>query len=311
MKEKSKKAKTQFYTQKHVARECFEIVKSVIDTLNIENPFFLEPAAGTGNFLELFPKERRLGIDIEPRHPEVQECSYFRFNFNILPKNSIVCGNPPFGFQNSLTIKFINISAKYAEVIGFIVPSNFNRFHYSRHLDPLLHLIYSEPLSNSYFIAVDYGNSMKLRPSNFMVWSKRLGPYTDLRTRKVPIVEHPDFEMKASHVRNLQEIGRLMRPIYKGRKFVLAIRNSLYEKSPHKGEIITEFWDIKLRNPIHNWLLIYANNPIVRERLLSLDYSSIYVTKMMHEMFSKSDLVAYYSELYEPVEPQDQQLTLL
>ena len=131
-----------------------------------------------------------------------------------------------------------------------------------------------------------------------MVWSKELGPYTDMRLREEPITQHPDFEMKTLCYNTLAELGRNFRPVLNGRRFVCAIRNSEWRDSPKIGEVVTEFWDIKLRNPITNWLLLYSNDPVVRRRLITMNYKPIYISRLMHHGFNKSDLVKEYTRLY-------------
>jgi 16S rRNA A1518/A1519 N6-dimethyltransferase RsmA/KsgA/DIM1 with predicted DNA glycosylase/AP lyase activity len=47
-------------------------------------------------------------LDIEPEHPDVLQQDYLDFRFeNNLEKKVHIVGNPPFGRQSSLCIKFI------------------------------------------------------------------------------------------------------------------------------------------------------------------------------------------------------------
>ena len=50
----------QFFTKKSVAKSCLLHLKQFIG----DDLFFVEPSAGSGNFLNLLPRDSRLGIDI-------------------------------------------------------------------------------------------------------------------------------------------------------------------------------------------------------------------------------------------------------
>lgn len=55
----------QYYTKPAIAKKCFTFIKRIIpDYLSYD--IFLEPSAGTGNFFNYLPKDRRLGLDLDP-----------------------------------------------------------------------------------------------------------------------------------------------------------------------------------------------------------------------------------------------------
>ena len=116
----------QFYTKKSIAEKCFNIFEKVAKKLdvNINNYHFIEPSAGNGSFFDLLPSDRRIGIDIFPKHKEIIKKDYL----NWLPSNqikSIVIGNPPFGLRGNLALKFINHSYNFADIVAFILPPLF------------------------------------------------------------------------------------------------------------------------------------------------------------------------------------------
>lgn len=54
----------------------------------------LSPSSGDGCFFDLLPKNKRIGIDLEPRRSDLIKSDFLKFE---LPKNKfIVIGNPPF-----------------------------------------------------------------------------------------------------------------------------------------------------------------------------------------------------------------------
>ena len=69
------KKKDQFYTKPDIAVICFSVLKETI-CLN-KYDCFLEPSAGQGVFLDLFPIIKRVGIDIDPKRDDIIECDFF------------------------------------------------------------------------------------------------------------------------------------------------------------------------------------------------------------------------------------------
>lgn len=122
------KDKDQFYTTKETAAYCYKKTLEILKELGIDERDYtiIEPSAGGCNFYNLFPKDRRIGIDIEPNgNKELVKKNYLDF---VPPKNKkyIVLGNPPFGLRGNLALRFINHSSKFADVVAFILPPLFD-----------------------------------------------------------------------------------------------------------------------------------------------------------------------------------------
>ena len=67
-----------FYTKPEVAIK-------LINTLNGLYPFeeydiLLEPGAGSGSFLLNLPKDKRIGIDLDPAHQEIVKSDYLEWS---------------------------------------------------------------------------------------------------------------------------------------------------------------------------------------------------------------------------------------
>ena len=114
----------QFYTSENIAKDCYNKYKAY--ALNKEITLLFEPSAGSGSFFNLFPQNKRLGIDLEPKTNEIKKQDFFDF---VPPKNKIIAtiGNPPFGKNASLAIKFFNKAAEFSKIIAFIVPKSFQK----------------------------------------------------------------------------------------------------------------------------------------------------------------------------------------
>lgn len=121
----------QFYTKPEVAKWCWQQFRVVAKDLgvNLRKYHFVEPSAGCGWFYNQMPRSRRTGIDIAPKPidvlgGELVEADFLKWR----PKRNtkyVVLGNPPFGLRGHLALQFINHSAKFADLVGFILPQLF------------------------------------------------------------------------------------------------------------------------------------------------------------------------------------------
>lgn len=131
----------QFYTKPDFAIKYFNILKNKIKLNDYD--ILLEPSAGTGSFYKLFNKNKRIGIDLDPKYKDIVKLDFFDY---IPQKNKtyIVIGNPPFGRVSSIAVKFFNKSAEYSNAIAFIIPRTFKRVSVQNKLNLYFHLIYTE-----------------------------------------------------------------------------------------------------------------------------------------------------------------------
>ena len=132
-----------FYTKKEVAQECWDIIKSKISVIDFD--IILEPSAGNGSFFNLFPKNKRLGIDIKPDDKNIRELDFFNFKPES-DKKYLVVGNPPFGRSSSKAISFFNKASTFCDCIAFILPRTFKRISVQNKISLDFHLIYSKDL---------------------------------------------------------------------------------------------------------------------------------------------------------------------
>jgi hypothetical protein len=128
------KESDQFYTKPEIARHCYKKFKKVAEDLDVglRNYTFIEPSAGCGCFFQLLPKNRRIGIDIEPKklsgveNERIIKSDYLEWYPKERNRKYIVIGNPPFGLRGKLALRFINKSYLYADMVAFILPQLFN-----------------------------------------------------------------------------------------------------------------------------------------------------------------------------------------
>lgn len=126
------RAKCQFYTKPQIARRCHERFVRVAAKLGVDlaRYRFIEPSAGCGWFYDLLPKQRRIGIDIDPRATARNGARLIAHDYltwqPAKPGRYVVIGNPPFGLRGHLALQFINHSHAFADLVGFILPPLFN-----------------------------------------------------------------------------------------------------------------------------------------------------------------------------------------
>ena len=169
-----RKTNDKFYTSLHVVNECINLIK---DNLDIdENNLCIEPSAGNGSFIygikSLFKNYKF--YDLEPEHDEIILQDYLDYDYNKIDKsiyNKIhVIGNPPFGRQSSLAIKFIKKSAEYCDSISFILPKSFKKDSLKKHFPLNFHLTCEYELPKNSFTIDKKEYDV---PCVFQIWIKK------------------------------------------------------------------------------------------------------------------------------------------
>ena len=162
-----------FYTQKDIVSKCIKKVKKHIVINN--NDLIIEPSAGNGSFIK---KIKRLSynsmfFDITPEHKEIVEQDFLEFNTDDIVNNNNnihIIGNPPFGRQSSLAIKFIKKCCCFANSISFILLKSFKKDSMKKHFTLNYHLIYEMDLKEKSFL-ID--NAETDVPCVFQIWEKK------------------------------------------------------------------------------------------------------------------------------------------
>ena len=169
----SKKPKLdKFYTSKKIASKCVDLVNEFI-TIE-EGDLCIEPSAGNGSFMagiKSYFKDFKF-YDIAPDNEEIIKQDYLNLNYNTILHNGKIhiIGNPPFGRQSSLAIKFIKKSSEYADSISFILPKSFKKDSLKKHFPLNFHLIYEYDLPKNSFIVDNEEHDV---PCVFQIWIKK------------------------------------------------------------------------------------------------------------------------------------------
>lgn len=159
-----------YYTSEEVAKWCVDILLKKIGKRNVEKYVFLEPSAGSGVFSELLDC---VAIDINPASDKVMKYDFLKSDpkeYGIGgDKNVCVFGNPPFGRNASLAVKFFNKAAEFSKIIAFIVPKTFKKISVQNRLNRKFMLVYSEDLPKDSFVVK--GQKWDV-PCVFQIWKK-------------------------------------------------------------------------------------------------------------------------------------------
>lgn len=164
--------KDQFFTHTDTAKYCITKAKSIINSYHDDESkyTYLEPSAGSGSFFDNLPKDRRVGLDIEPRNQLVVKQDYLDWTLADPNKKYIVIGNPPFGLRGQLALKFINHS-QFADYVCFILPQLFESDGKGVPRKRVIgfNLVYSEKIKSTFHWPA--GNDVSVE-CIFQVWSK-------------------------------------------------------------------------------------------------------------------------------------------
>ena len=159
-----------FYTKNTVVENCINLVKNYINISN--NDLIIEPSAGNGSFIEYIKtlSTNYKFYDLEPEHNEVLKQDFLEFNYDEIKKNNKkihIIGNPPFGRQASLAIKFIKKCCLFSHSISFILPKSFKKDSMKKYFEEHYHLIYETDLLENSFLVNGLETDV---PCVFQIW---------------------------------------------------------------------------------------------------------------------------------------------
>lgn len=162
-----------FYTKEEIVKDIMNIHEKYIN-IDKKNDLILEPSAGDGKFISMIKQKcnNYIFIDIEPEHNEIHKLDYLNYNLKNTTnyKNVHIIGNPPFGKNSSLAIKFIKHSCLLSDnvkSISFILPKSFRKESMKKYFNLHFHLIFEKDLPNNSFLVNDTVYDV---PCIFQIW---------------------------------------------------------------------------------------------------------------------------------------------
>lgn len=159
-----------YYTKINIVEQCIEACKENINIL--KDDLIIEPSAGNGSFIESIKKitNNYKFYDLEPENKEIIKQDFLNFDISNLKreyKNIHIIGNPPFGRQASVAIKFIKKCCMFSKSISFILPKSFKKDSMKKHFSKNFHLIYEIDLLENSFLVNNVDSDV---PCIFQIW---------------------------------------------------------------------------------------------------------------------------------------------
>ncbi len=183
----------QFYTNPLISDKLVRLIKELIPSAFENN--FLEPSAGTGNFLKSLqklkvPRKKMLAYDLDPQAIKIIKQDYLTLNLKHSKKRTII-GNPPFGKRGKLALSFLNKGLTEAKYVAFILPNIFNRYSVQKQILKDAKLIFYKALPENSFILNDKEYGVKCV---FQIWTKEITYNNNFRIMFPPQIRHDDFQ---------------------------------------------------------------------------------------------------------------------
>lgn len=167
-----------YYTTQSTVNICMSLFKQQISIT--DKDLCVEPSAGNGSFAtaikDLFSIYKF--YDIQPENEYIEKFDYLDFNIDkhisteekMQVEKIHVIGNPPFGRQSTLAIKFIKISCSYCDTLSFILPKSFKKESMKKYFPLTFHLKCEFDLPKNSFIVDDKEHDV---PCVFQIWEKK------------------------------------------------------------------------------------------------------------------------------------------
>ena len=266
----------QFYTIPVIAERCIQHVGDRYRWLDWG--LVVEPSAGNGSFLTQIPTKKRIGMDLSPQHPDIIRHDFFQYTPPQTDDPILVIGNPPFGRNCSLAIRFFQHASQWSNVIAFIVPRTFRRISIHNKLNRSFHLIWDEDIPSE---PCSFDPPMAAKCC-FQIWERRFHarPYIILPTI------HPHWEFVG--LGPADETGQPTPPI--GADFAIRAYGGAC------GEIV-EMGLENLCPKSWHWIAARIDRTVLLNRFQSLNYTVSQDTARQNSI-GKGELVRLYCEAY-------------
>jgi len=237
-----------FYTKSHIVEICVSLFSQYIEI--DKDDVIIEPSAGNGAFIPLIKTltNNYLFYDISPENEEITTQDYLEINIEGIKKiyknNKIhVLGNPPFGRQSSLAIKFIKKSAEFCDSISFILPKSFKKDSLKNKIPINFHNIVEIDLPINAFLVDEKEHDV---PCIFQIWKKReidrplVNNELPLHFKFVKKMETPDISFRRVGV-NAGKIDRNIDKSEQSHYFIKFLKNTVDENIIKLGKLHFDF----------------------------------------------------------------------
>lgn len=279
----------QFYTNPKITDYLVHVIHKLFI---LKDYTFIEPSAGTGNFIDSLYK---IGVDVEnyvkaydlePKsNSQIIKADFLNINFSKDNfEKTITIGNPPFGKRGVLALKFLNKSLEHSSIVGMILPMTFNRYSMQKQINKNCQLIHSEELETNSFLVNDREYNIR---TIFQIWiNQNVKVFrSDIRLKE-PLKNKISSLETFIHNNTKQTLKYFNKEKY---QWDFAIpRQGYYDYSKK----ITDEKELK-KNV--QYLFIKCNNPYLNKYLEKIDFVKLSKKNTLTLGFSNTDLI---KELY-------------
>jgi hypothetical protein len=259
-----------FYTNENIVDMCLSYIDvSLYDKI-------IEPSAGNGAFLKKLPINS-IGIDISPEHNSIIKYDFLEWKC-IYSGKILTIGNPPFGKNNSLSLRFFNKAAEYSDCIAFILPKTFRRPSIQNKLNLSFHLVKDVDIP---ITPCSFTPKMNVKCC-FQVWEKK----NFYRSKIILPTSHNDWDFLA-----LGEKDQYNQPTPP-----LIADFAIRAYGSNCGVIYTENLHL-LRPKSYHWIKSNIDITNLIQRFKSLDYS-LSVNTARQNSIGRGELVSLYTKSF-------------
>jgi len=160
----------QFYTRPDLA-EIY--ARQILARWRNTDVLFVEPSAGTGAFVRPLRDAgcQVRAVDIAPAAENIVERDFLQDHDIYRGAHSaiVTVGNPPFGKNASIAVRFFNRAAIHSDEIAFIVPRTFRKLSLQKRLNPRFHLVHDEDVGRDAFILCGGAHDV---PCAWQIWAR-------------------------------------------------------------------------------------------------------------------------------------------
>lgn len=276
----------QYYTREDVSARFYRTFKKHFDPGLY---LMVEPSAGTGSFLKLLP-DGSVGYDVDPQYPGIIPDDFLNVEIKSHRPVAII-GNPPFGKNASMAVKFFNHAARQSNVIALILPRSFRKASIQNRLDQAFHLIFDETVPDDAFLFE--GKPFNV-PATFQIWERR----SVLRRLRNVEVQHPDFEFTTADKAHfaIQRVGaragRLHHDFGASPSSHYFIRDKV-GKAMAQLNLRSVTGDVAGNPSLAKSKIVYGK---VEEAMAQLDFRSVTGNVAGNPSLAKSEIVSLYRE---------------
>lgn len=162
-----------YYTKDSVVELCINLVKTHIQIG--ADDLIIEPSAGNGSFIAGIKSltSNYKFYDLEPENGEISKQDYLLYDSKNAKRGAgriHTLGNPPFGRQSSMAIKFIKKSCEFSDSVSFILPKSFKKDSLRKTFPLNFHLVFEVDLPEKSFLVDGVEHNV---PCIFQIWEKK------------------------------------------------------------------------------------------------------------------------------------------